>query len=96
MAGLPSWPPHVGQGSICKDVVEPIVIGGGANLQPVVVLLAIMMWGSVWGLTGMVLAVPMTAVCRLYLDATPHPLTRYVAAVMSGTHPAPSKPIELV
>ena len=34
----------------------------------VAVLLSIMLWGSVWGLTGMVLAVPMTAVCRIYLE----------------------------
>ena len=72
-------------GIISKDVLEPVVIGAGANLQPVAVLLSIMLWGSLWGLTGMVLAVPMTAVCRIYLASTPHPLTRYAAAVLSGT-----------
>jgi len=83
-------------GILAKDVLEPIVIGGGAGLQPVVVLLSIMLWGSVWGVTGMVLAVPMTAVCRIYLQATPHPLTRYAAAVMSGMPYQPPEPIELV
>lgn len=76
-------------GVISKDVLEPVVIGGGAGLQPVAVLLSIMLWGSLWGLTGMVLAVPMTAVCRIYLASTPHPLTRYAAAVLSGTQYEP-------
>mmetsp|Transcript_21243 Transcript_21243/g.45127 ORF Transcript_21243/g.45127 Transcript_21243/m.45127 type:complete len:404 (-) Transcript_21243:226-1437(-) len=72
-------------GVVSKDVLEPIVIGGGAGLHPVIVLLAIMLWGSVWGLTGMVLAVPMTAVCRIYLANTNHPLTRWMASVLSGS-----------
>ena len=76
-------------GVISKDVLEPVVIGCGAGLQPVAVLLSIMLWGSLWGLTGMVLAVPMTAVCRIYLASTPHPLTRYAAAVLSGTQYEP-------
>ena len=43
-----------------------------------------MIWGSVWGLTGMVLAVPMTAVARIYLQDLEHPLPRYFAAVLEG------------
>ena len=49
------------------------------------VLLAIMLWGSVWGVTGMVLAVPMTAVARIYLASIDHPLPRYLASVLAGT-----------
>jgi AI-2 transport protein TqsA len=54
-------------GLAAKDVLEPLLIGRSTSLQPVAVLLAIMLWGSVWGVTGMVLAVPMTAVARIYL-----------------------------
>ena len=44
-----------------------------------------MLWGSVWGITGMLLAVPMTAVARIYLAGLNHPLPRYFAAVLAGT-----------
>ena len=40
---------------------------------------------QVWGLTGMILAVPMTAVLRIHLSHIEHPLTRYVASALDGT-----------
>jgi hypothetical protein len=48
------------------------------------VMLAILLWGSVWGITGMVLAVPITAVIRIYLENVEHPLTRYLALSLGG------------
>ncbi|KAL1499631.1 hypothetical protein AB1Y20_011830 [Prymnesium parvum] len=73
-------------GLFAKDVLEPLLIGQSTSLQPVAVLLSIMLWGSVWGVTGMVLAVPITAVARIYLAGLDHPLPRYIAGVLSGVH----------
>eukprot|EP00966_Prymnesium_polylepis_P026278 606250-Prymnesium_polylepis.1 len=56
----------------------PPTAGGGASVHH-------MLWGSVWGITGMVLAVPMTAVARIYLAGLNHPLPRYFASVLAGT-----------
>ena len=72
-------------GVVSKDVLEPLLIGGSTSLQPVALMLAIMVWGSVWGLTGMILAVPMTAVMRIHLAHIEHPLTRYVASALDGS-----------
>ena len=41
-----------------RDVLEPTVIGHSTSLHPVVVLLAILLYGSVWGITGMVQHTP--------------------------------------
>lgn len=41
----------------------------------------------------MVLAVPMTAVMRIYLAAMDHPLPRYIAQLLSGQSTAPPKPV---
>ena len=71
-------------GMFAKDVLEPVVLGHGTSLHPVCVLLAIMLFGSVWGVTGMVMAVPLTAVLRIHLEAVDHPLPRYLAAVLAG------------
>ena len=54
------------------------------ELQPVVVLVSLMLWGAVWGVTGMVLAVPMTAVLRIHLSHVEHPMTRYLVTVLVG------------
>mmetsp|Transcript_56572 Transcript_56572/g.112331 ORF Transcript_56572/g.112331 Transcript_56572/m.112331 type:complete len:261 (-) Transcript_56572:370-1152(-) len=72
-------------GLVAKDVLEPWLIGHTTSLSPVAVLMAIMLWGSVWGFTGMVLAVPMTAVARIYLAGLEHPLPRYFASVLAGS-----------
>ena len=74
----------LGVGLVAKDVLEPLLIGEATSLTPVAVLLSVMIWGSVWGLTGMVLAVPLTAVIRIYLAGLEHPLPRYCALVLAG------------
>ena len=73
-------------GSFAKDVLEPIILGNSTSLHPVAVLLSIMLFGSVWHLTGMVMAVPLTAVLRIYLSAVDHPLPRAVAQALAGSH----------
>jgi AI-2 transport protein TqsA len=47
--------------------IEPKLMGKGLNLHPVTVLLALAFWGLLWGVAGMFLAVPMTAVIRIIL-----------------------------
>ena len=37
-----------------KDVLEPKILGHATDLNPVTILLAILIYGSVWGVTGMV------------------------------------------
>lgn len=49
------------------NVIEPKMMGEGLNLHPVTVLLALSFWGLVWGLTGMLLATPITAIIRIVL-----------------------------
>ena len=45
---------------VVANILEPVLFGHSMELQPVVVLVSLMLWGAVWGVTGMVLAVPMT------------------------------------
>jgi AI-2 transport protein TqsA len=47
--------------------IEPKLMGEGLNLHPVTVLLTLSFWGMLWGVVGMLLAVPMTAVIRIVL-----------------------------
>ena len=46
------------------NVIEPLVMGEGLDLHPVVILMALVFWGILWGVVGMLLAAPMTAVLR--------------------------------
>ena len=49
-------------------VVEPTVIGRAVGLSPLVILAALSVWGLLWGLPGMFLAVPLTVVLKIILE----------------------------
>lgn len=49
------------------NFVEPRLMGRGLELHPVTVLLALAFWGLLWGIVGMVLAVPIVAALRIVL-----------------------------
>lgn len=52
---------------VIGNIVEPKMMGTSLDLHPVVVLLALMFWGMIWGFEGMLLAAPLTAVIRIML-----------------------------
>ncbi|OSY89046.1 hypothetical protein WH52_05135 [Tenacibaculum holothuriorum] len=47
---------------IVGNVVEPKVFGKSLNLSPLVTILALAIWGKIWGITGMILSVPITVI----------------------------------
>ncbi len=64
------------------NVLEPQVMGKSMNLSPIIILLSLVFWGWLWGLVGMFLAVPITAVIKIVFESIPG--LRPVAAAMSG------------
>lgn len=63
-------------------VLEPRMMGRAFNLSPVVVLLALAFWGTLWGVPGAILAVPMTA--SLVIVFAEVDATRPVAVMLSA------------
>jgi len=61
--------------------IEPAMMGKAVGLRPVVVLLALAFWGECWGLTGMLLAVPLTAILKIVFETIDG--TRPIARLMS-------------
>ncbi len=47
---------------IIGNVVEPKIMGNSLNLSPLVTILALIVWGQIWGITGMLLSTPITVV----------------------------------
>ena len=64
------------------SVIEPKLMGERMDLHPITVLLFLMFWGLVWGLPGMFLAVPITAVLKIVLSRIE--ATRTLAELMAG------------
>ncbi len=62
--------------------VEPKIMGGSLDLHPVTVLLALIVWGMLWGIVGMLLAVPLTAVMKFLFERMEH--TAPLAELLAG------------
>ncbi len=52
-------------------VVTPYILGKSLDLNGTVILIACLFWGFIWGLVGLVLAMPITACVKLIFQAVP-------------------------
>jgi AI-2 transport protein TqsA len=64
------------------NVVEPKILGDSLDLHPVALLATLIFWGMLWGIVGMFLAVPMTAILKILLER--YSYTRPFAHAMAG------------
>jgi predicted PurR-regulated permease PerM len=48
------------------NFITPMVMGRSLTLNPVIVLLSIMFWGWLWGIAGIILAVPVLAAFKIF------------------------------
>ena len=53
------------------NFIAPKVYGDRLNLSPVVILLFLVFWGWLWGITGALLAVPLAAAIQIALAHIP-------------------------
>lgn len=67
---------------VIGNIIEPRLQGRHLGLHPAMVLLSLLFWGFVWGVPGMFLAVPMTAVIKLVMERSRH--TRIAARWLEG------------
>ncbi|MEO1052429.1 MAG: AI-2E family transporter [Bacteroidota bacterium] len=66
---------------VIGNVVEPRLMGSSLNLSPLVTILALIVWGQIWGITGMLLSVPITVVMVIVFSQFES--TRGVAIMLS-------------
>ncbi|MBS1269630.1 MAG: putative transport protein YhhT [Gammaproteobacteria bacterium] len=53
---------------VVGNVIEPKLMGSSLNLSPLVVLLSLALWGSLWGIPGMFLCVPIMVIFLIILS----------------------------
>ena len=56
---------------LALNLLYPKFVGSRVHLNPLVVTLALMFWGMLWGGIGLVLAIPITAATRAICDNVP-------------------------
>lgn len=68
--------------AVIGNLVEPRLMGRTLNLSPLVIILSLTLWGSIWGVAGMFLCVPLTALLAIVLSKFEP--TRPVAILLSS------------
>jgi AI-2 transport protein TqsA len=64
------------------NILQPKMMGESLDLHPIVVLLSLIFFGTIWGIIGMFLAVPITAVVKIFLERFGY--TRAIAELIAG------------
>lgn len=72
---------------VMANVIEPAIMGRSLNLSPLVVIISLMVWGSIWGVVGMFLCVPIMVV--LLIVFAHFETTRPVAVLLSASGDVP-------
>jgi AI-2 transport protein TqsA len=67
---------------IVGSVLEPKLMGSSLNVSPFVVMMSLTLWGSIWGISGMFLSVPITVMMLIVFAHFEK--TRYLAILLSG------------
>jgi predicted PurR-regulated permease PerM len=50
------------------NFITPLVLGRSLTLNPVIILISLAFWGWMWGISGMILAVPILATFKIFCD----------------------------
>ncbi len=64
------------------NILDPKLMGNSVNLSPLVIILSLSFWGAIWGITGMLLSVPIMVILVIILSKFPN--SKPLAILMSG------------
>lgn len=53
------------------NLITPYVIGSKISINPLVAIVALLLFGNLWGISGLILALPVTAMLKVIFDAVP-------------------------
>jgi predicted PurR-regulated permease PerM len=56
---------------VIGNVIEPKIMGDNLGLSPIVILISLVCWGWIWGFAGMILAVPMMVIIKIFCENIP-------------------------
>jgi len=52
-------------------LLEPYIVGEQVELNPIVIIIMVILGEAVWGVTGMVIVIPLTGILKVIFDAMP-------------------------
>lgn len=76
---------YLGVNMTLGNYVEPKILGRELDLSPLVIVLSVVVWGTLWGVVGAFLAVPLTSAIQIVLASQEN--TRPLAVLLSSGPP---------
>ncbi|GAB3952803.1 AI-2E family transporter [Spirosoma harenae] len=70
------------------NFITPYIVGSKVSINPLAAIIVLILWENVWGLPGLVLALPMTAILKVIFDAI-DPLKPYGFLIGEAEKPRP-------
>ncbi len=64
-------------------ILEPVFMGKSFSINIITVLVVLMFWGFLWGVPGLIMAIPITVFIKIILEQFPS--TKRIADIMSAT-----------
>jgi len=63
------------------SILEPVFMGKSFSLNVITVLVMLMLWGYIWGVPGLIMAIPITVFIKIILEQFPR--TKVIANMLS-------------
>jgi predicted PurR-regulated permease PerM len=63
-------------------ILEPVFMGKSFSLNVITVLVMLMLWGFIWGIPGLIMAIPITVFIKIILEQFPN--YKVISSMMSG------------
>ncbi|MGF1629474.1 MAG: AI-2E family transporter [Kiloniellaceae bacterium] len=80
----------IGLTALEGNLVTPALVGRRLTLNPVIVFTCLLFWGWLWGIAGLLLAVPLLVVCKILCDHIPQ--LQVMGEYLSSLPPSPEAP----
>lgn len=62
-------------------ILEPIFMGRSFSINIISILVMLMLWGYIWGIPGLIMAIPLTVFIKIILEKFPK--TKIIASLLS-------------
>lgn len=69
---------------VLSNYLEPKMMGKQMDIPAISVMVSLMFWGSVWGIVGAILSLPITTTIITYFENIDHPIARMMINIFMG------------
>jgi predicted PurR-regulated permease PerM len=70
--------------NLIGNIIEPKIFGNRLGLNPIVILISLLLWGYLWGIVGMFVSVPLTAIIKISISGSSSKNLRFLSRLMSS------------